>query len=51
MTALLVGRGMASLRELQEWYSYEDALDMTEVVMVNNYNEDLFYEQASKKHK
>lgn len=40
---------MASLRELQEYYAYEDALDMAEIIMVNNYNEDLFYEQASKK--
>jgi len=51
MTALLVGRGMASLRELQEYYSYTDALDMAEVILVNNYNEDLYYEQASRKHK
>lgn len=40
---------MASLRELQTFYSYADALDMAEVIMVNNYNEDLYYEQASKK--
>lgn len=40
---------MASLRDLQEYYSYGDALDMAEVIMVNNYNEDLYYEQASKK--
>lgn len=49
MTALILGRGMASLRDLQEYYSYSDALDMAEVIMVNNYNEDLYYEQASKK--
>jgi hypothetical protein len=42
---------MATLRELQEYYSYADALDMAEVVMVNNFNEDLYYEQAAKKHK
>lgn len=40
---------MASLRDLQEFYSYADALDMAEIIMVNNYNEDLFYEQASKR--
>ena len=49
LTALVLGRGMATLRDLQEFYSYADALDMAEVIMVNNYNEDLYYEQASKK--
>ena len=39
---------MATLRELQEYYSYDDALDMCEVVLVNNYNEDLYYEQAKR---
>ena len=42
---------MATLRELQEYYSYADALDMAEVIHVNNYNEDLYYEQAAKKRK
>lgn len=42
---------MATLRELQEYYSYADALDMAEVIQVNNYNEDLYYEQAAKKRK
>ena len=49
MTALIVGRGMATLRELQEYYSYADALDMAEIIMVNNCNEDLYYEQAKRK--
>lgn len=49
MTALLVGRSMASLRELQEYYSYADALDLAEIVMVNNFNEDLMYEQAKRR--
>lgn len=49
MTALLVGRGMATLRELQEYYSYADALDLAEIIMVSNYNEDLMYEQAKRK--
>ena len=42
---------MASLRDLQEYYSYADALDMAEIIMVNNYNEDLYYEQASRNNK
>jgi hypothetical protein len=40
---------MASLRDLQEYYSYADALDMAEIIMVNNFNEDLYYEQAAKR--
>lgn len=40
---------MATLRELQEYYSYADALNMAEIIMVNNYNEDLMYEQAKRK--
>jgi hypothetical protein len=50
LIALIVGRGMATMRELQEYYSYADALDMAEIIMVNNYNEDLYYEQAKRKH-
>lgn len=42
---------MATLRELQTYYSYEDALDMAEVVMVNNYNEDLLMKAAQQKNK
>ena len=40
---------MASLKELQTFYSYEDALDMTEIILVNNYNEDLVYRRAREK--
>lgn len=49
MTALLIGKGMATLKELQTYYSYEDALDMSEVILVNNYNEDLVYRKLSDK--
>ena len=40
---------MATLRELETYYSYEDALNMAEVIRVNNYNEDLMYRKASEK--
>lgn len=30
---------MATLRELEEYYSFEDALNMAEVIRVNNANE------------
>lgn len=32
-------RRLASLHELQTIYSYDDALDMMEIILVNNYNE------------
>jgi hypothetical protein len=35
----LIAAKMATLRELQEYYSYEDGLDMLEVLTVQNYNE------------
>ena len=49
MTGLIVSHRLASLGELQTVYSYEDALDMSEVIQVNNYNEDLLYREALKK--
>jgi hypothetical protein len=39
MAGALVGSGMATLRELQEYYSYEDGLDMLEILTVQRYNE------------
>lgn len=36
---MVVSSKMATLRELQEFYSMEDALDMAEVIRVNNANE------------
>lgn len=30
---------MATLRELEEYYSFEDALNLAEVIRVNNANE------------
>lgn len=35
----LVGSHLATLRELQTYYSYEDALNMAEVVRVDNHNQ------------
>ncbi|MDR1396859.1 MAG: hypothetical protein LBJ14_03930 [Desulfarculales bacterium] len=35
----LVIRRLASLHELQTVYSYEDALNMAEIITVQNYNE------------
>lgn len=35
----LVAQRLATLQELQTYYSYEDALDMLEAFQVSNYNE------------
>lgn len=35
----IITHKLATLYELQTIYSYEDALDMYEVICVNNYNE------------
>ena len=51
LIALIIGKRFATLYELQTVYSYADALDMAEVIAVNNYNEDLLYRQAQEKAK
>lgn len=47
--ALIVGEKLATLRELQEWYSYEDALNLAEVIMVRNNNEWVAMKAAEKR--
>lgn len=47
--ALVVGERLATLRELQEWYSYEDALNMAEVIMVRSNNESAAMKAAEKR--
>lgn len=39
---------LATLWELQTVYSYEDALDLYEVIAVNNYNENLLINAENK---
>lgn len=39
LTGVIVTSGMATLRELDEFYSLEDALNMAEIIRVNNANE------------
>ena len=39
LTGTLIASKLATLRELQEYYSFEDGLDMIEVLTVQNYNE------------
>ncbi|WP_288229581.1 hypothetical protein [uncultured Desulfovibrio sp.] len=39
---------MASLRELEEYYSYEDALNMAEIIQVRAHNEYVAAKAAQK---
>lgn len=47
--ALVIGERLATLRELQTWYSYEDALNMAEVIMVKSNNEAAAMKAAEKR--
>jgi hypothetical protein len=48
--ATIVGERLATLRELNEYYTLEEALDMWEIIMTNRYNEWLAVQRAEKKH-
>ena len=48
ITAAIVARRYASLYELQTIYSMGDALDMYEIIAVNNYNEAAYAEAARR---
>lgn len=41
--AILISNKLATLKELQEYYTYQDALDMLDIVQVDNYNQQLYY--------
>lgn len=40
--ALPITKGLATLREMQEFYNLEDAWDMLEIISINHYNERLW---------
>jgi hypothetical protein len=46
--ALVMSEGLATLRELQTFYSYRDLMQMSEVAMVNSYNEWCSYKSAEE---
>jgi hypothetical protein len=45
---VIVARRLASLHELETVYSYEDALNLAEIIAVQNYNEWAALEAARK---
>ena len=46
--ALVMSEGLATLKELQTVYSYRDLMVMSEVAMVNAYNEWCAYKSAEE---
>ena len=48
ITAAIVARRYASLYELETIYSMGDALDMYEIIAVNNYTEAAYSEAAKR---
>jgi hypothetical protein len=38
MFASVISKNMATIKELQGYYSMEDVLDMYEIILVDNYN-------------
>lgn len=45
----VISRRLATLHELETVYSYEDMLDMFEIIYINNINEYYAYQEATKK--
>ncbi|MDR3037884.1 MAG: transcription elongation factor GreA [Candidatus Adiutrix sp.] len=46
----IIGRNLATLRELSTVYSLPDALDLLEIITVQNYNEWAALEESRKNH-
>lgn len=49
VVAAVVGEGLATLCEMQTVYSYEDALDLAEIIGVRRYNEWAAAKEARKR--
>jgi hypothetical protein len=49
LLSLVVREGLATMRELDEYYSYEDALNMAEILNVRSYNDWLAHKDAQRK--
>lgn len=47
--ALVMSEGLATLQELQTVYSYRDLMLLSEIAMVNNYNEWCAYKSAEER--
>lgn len=48
MVGVIISRNLATLHELQTVYSFEDALDMVEIIDVQGYNEWVAMEDSKR---
>ena len=48
MAGVVISRRLATLHELETIYSYDDLLDLYEIVYINNINEHRAYEEAKR---
>jgi len=45
MFGVIMVKNMTTIKDLQEWFSMEDVLNMYEVVAVDNYNQRILSEE------
>jgi hypothetical protein len=45
----VIAKHLATLREMQEYYSYSDAQDLYDLIIVQNYNDWVIHENAKRK--
>lgn len=46
---MVISKGLATLHELETIYSYEDLLNMYEVITINALNEEIAWKEAKSK--
>lgn len=51
MMAVVISKGKATLRELEEYYSLEDLYTLYEIITVDNNNEQILMKRAQEKSK
>jgi len=48
MFAAIISKKLATLKELDEYYTYDQALDLHEILTVNSFNEKIMYDALRK---
>jgi hypothetical protein len=43
----VVSKGLATMREIQEYYGMEDVLDMAEIIYIDAYNQEAYTDANS----
>lgn len=47
--AMIISNKLATLKELKEYYTYSEALDMLDIILTNSYNERIIQENNKDK--